>query len=301
MTAHETPASAGPRLLGPADVRSLAARLGLRPTKQRGQNFVIDPNSVRRIVRAAGLAETGETVLEVGPGLGSLTLALLADGHRVTAVEIDPLLAGALPDTIATYAPAQADRLTVVLADAMTVTSEQIGTPDACVANLPYNVAVPVLLHLMAIAPTLRHGLVMVQSEVADRLAAPPGSRTYGVPSAKAAWYADVRRVGPVGRQIFWPAPNVDSGLVAFERREPPATEATREQVFAVIDAAFSQRRKTLRSALARWCPDREVLDEVLRGAGVDSGARGEVLGIADFARIAGVRAQMPGPDPVSP
>ncbi|WP_328991358.1 16S rRNA (adenine(1518)-N(6)/adenine(1519)-N(6))-dimethyltransferase RsmA [Kribbella sp. NBC_01245] len=301
MTAHETPASAGPRLLGPADVRSLAARLALRPTKQRGQNFVIDPNSVRRIVRAAGLAETGETVLEVGPGLGSLTLALLADGHRVTAIEIDPLLAGALPDTIATYAPAQADRLTVVLADAMTVTSEQIGAPDACVANLPYNVAVPVLLHLLSIAPTIRHGLVMVQSEVADRLAAPPGSRTYGIPSAKAAWYADVRRAGPVGRQIFWPAPNVDSGLVGFERREPPATEASREEVFAVIDAAFSQRRKTVRSALARWCPDREVLDEVLRAAGVDSGARGEVLGIADFARIAGVRAQMPGPDPVSP
>ncbi|MFC0627798.1 16S rRNA (adenine(1518)-N(6)/adenine(1519)-N(6))-dimethyltransferase RsmA [Kribbella deserti] len=301
MTAPETPASAGPRLLGPADVRSLAARLGLRPTKQRGQNFVIDPNSVRRIVRAAGLAETGETVLEVGPGLGSLTLALLADGHRVTAVEIDPLLAEALPGTIATYAPDQADRLTVVPADAMTVTSEQIGSPEACVANLPYNVAVPVLLHLLEIAPTLRHGLVMVQAEVADRLAAPPGSRTYGIPSAKAAWYAEVRRAGPVGRQIFWPAPNVDSGLVGFERREPPKTEATREEVFAVIDAAFSQRRKTVRSALARWLPNREALDEVLRVAGVDPGARGEVLGITEFARIAGVRAQMPGPDPVSP
>ncbi|HEY0692485.1 MAG TPA: 16S rRNA (adenine(1518)-N(6)/adenine(1519)-N(6))-dimethyltransferase RsmA [Kribbella sp.] len=291
MTAPETPASAGPRLLGPADVRSLAASLGLRPTKQRGQNFVIDPNTVRRIVRAAELSEHGETVLEVGPGLGSLTLALLAEGHRVTAVEIDPLLAGALPGTIASYAPDQADRLSVVEADAMTVTADQIGAPDACVANLPYNVAVPVLLHLLEVSSSLRHGLVMVQSEVADRLAAPPGSRTYGIPSAKAAWYADVRRAGPIGRNVFWPAPNVDSGLVAFERHKPPQTAATREQVFAVIDAAFSQRRKTVRSALARWLPDRDRLDEVLRIAGTDPGLRGEMLGIADFARIAGARA----------
>ena len=268
-------------------MRSLAAALGLRPTKQRGQNFVIDPNTVRRIVRAAGLA-SGETVLEVGPGLGSLTLALLADGHTVRAVEIDPLLAGALPATIASYAPGQADRFSVVLADAMTVTADQLGEPSACVANLPYNVAVPVLLHLLLIAPSIRHGLVMVQSEVADRLAAPPGSKTYGVPSAKAAWYAEVHRAGPVGRSIFWPVPNVDSGLVSFARRDPPRTAATREQVFAVVDAAFSQRRKTIRSALARWLPDRDRLDAVLAEAGVDPGARGEVLGIADFARIAG-------------
>jgi 16S rRNA (adenine1518-N6/adenine1519-N6)-dimethyltransferase len=275
-------------------VRSLAASLGLRPTKQRGQNFVIDPNTVRRIVRAAELSEDGETVLEVGPGLGSLTLALLAAGHRVTAVEIDPLLAGALPGTIASYAPDQADRLTVVEADAMDVAADQIGIPDACVANLPYNVAVPVLLHLLEVSPTLRHGLVMVQSEVADRLAAPPGSRTYGIPSAKAAWYADVRRAGPIGRNVFWPAPNVDSGLVAFERHEPPPTTATREQVFAVIDAAFSQRRKTVRSALARWLPDRDRLDEVFRSAGIEPGLRGEMLGIADFARIAGAHAESP-------
>jgi 16S rRNA (adenine1518-N6/adenine1519-N6)-dimethyltransferase len=275
-------------------VRSLAASLGLRPTKQRGQNFVIDPNTVRRIVRAAELDAGGETVLEVGPGLGSLTLALLAAGHRVTAVEIDPLLAGALPGTVASYAPGQVDRLTVVCADAMAVTADQIGAPDACVANLPYNVAVPVLLHLLEVSPSLRHGLVMVQSEVADRLAAPPGSRTYGIPSAKAAWYADVRRAGPIGRNVFWPAPNVDSGLVAFERHEPPGTAATRDQVFAVIDAAFSQRRKTLRSALARWLPDRDRLDEVFRSAGIDPGLRGEMLGIADFARIAGARAELP-------
>ena len=269
-------------------MRSLAESLGVRPTKQRGQNFVIDPNTVRRIVRAADLSGTGETVLEVGPGLGSLTLALLAEGHRVTAVEIDPVLAQALPGTIAKYAPNQADRLTVVEADAMNVLPAQIGTPDACVANLPYNVAVPVLLHLLAISPSLRHGLVMVQSEVADRLAAPPGSRTYGVPSAKAAWYAEVRRAGPIGRNVFWPAPNVDSGLVAFERREPPATAATREEVFAVIEAAFSQRRKTLRSALSRWMPDRDRLDAVLGAAGIDPKLRGEMLGITEFARIAG-------------
>ena len=268
-------------------MRSLAASLGVRPTKQRGQNFVIDPNTVRRIVRAAALAE-GETVLEVGPGLGSLTLALLAEGHRVTAVEIDPLLAQALPSTIASYAPHQAERLTVIEADAMDVGPDEIGSPSACVANLPYNVAVPVLLHLLEVSPSLRHGLVMVQSEVADRLAAAPGSRTYGVPSAKAAWYADVRRAGPIGRNVFWPAPNVDSGLVAFERRDPPATAASREEVFAVIEAAFSQRRKTIRSALARWMPDRSRLDEVLETAGIDPRVRGEMLGITEFAALAG-------------
>jgi 16S rRNA (adenine1518-N6/adenine1519-N6)-dimethyltransferase len=269
-------------------VRSLAASLGVRPTKQRGQNFVIDPNTVRRIVRTAALDEAGELVLEVGPGLGSLTLALLADGHRVTAVEIDPVLASALPSTIATYAPQQARDFTLVEADAMTVGPDEIGAPTACVANLPYNVAVPVLLHLLEVSDSLRHGLVMVQSEVADRLAAPPGSRTYGVPSAKAAWYAEVRRAGPIGRNVFWPAPNVDSGLVAFERREPPDTEASREEVFAVIEAAFSQRRKTVRSALSRWMPDRERLDEVFRATGIDPGLRGEMLGITEFAALAG-------------
>ncbi|WP_132148291.1 16S rRNA (adenine(1518)-N(6)/adenine(1519)-N(6))-dimethyltransferase RsmA [Kribbella antiqua] len=287
MSSADSSTSAGPRLLGPAEVRSLAASLGVRPTKQRGQNFVIDPNTVRRIVRAASL-DAGETVLEVGPGLGSLTLALLADGHSVTAVEIDPLLASALPSTIASYAPNQADRFTVIEADAMEVGPAQFGSPSACVANLPYNVAVPVLLHLLEVCDSLRHGLVMVQSEVADRLAAPPGSRTYGVPSAKAAWYAEVRRAGPIGRNVFWPAPNVDSGLVAFERREPPATPASREEVFAVIEAAFSQRRKTVRSALARWMPDRDRLDEVFRLTGIDSGLRGEMLGITEFAALAG-------------
>ncbi|WP_329002899.1 16S rRNA (adenine(1518)-N(6)/adenine(1519)-N(6))-dimethyltransferase RsmA [Kribbella sp. NBC_00709] len=287
MSSSDSSTSAGPRLLGPAEVRSLAASLGVRPTKQRGQNFVIDPNTVRRIVRAADLT-AGETVLEVGPGLGSLTLALLAEGHPVTAVEIDPLLAQALPATIATYAPEQASALTVVEADAMDVTPAEIGAPTACVANLPYNVAVPVLLHLLQVSDSLRHGLVMVQSEVADRLAAGPGSRTYGIPSAKAAWYAEVRRAGPIGRNVFWPAPNVDSGLVAFERHDPPQTPASREEVFAVIEAAFSQRRKTMRSALARWMPDRARLDEVFRATGIDPQLRGEMLGITEFAALAG-------------
>ncbi|MGE5719169.1 MAG: 16S rRNA (adenine(1518)-N(6)/adenine(1519)-N(6))-dimethyltransferase RsmA, partial [Nocardioidaceae bacterium] len=241
--------SAGPRLLGPADVRSLAERLGIRPTKQRGQNFVIDANTVRRIVRTAGL-DPSDVVVEVGPGLGSLTLALLGSVSRVVAIEVDPLLAAALPATVADFAPGYADRLEVVEADALRVTDLPGPQPTALVANLPYNVSVPVLLHLMALLPSLRKGLVMVQAEVADRLAAEPGSRTYGVPSVKAAWYAEVRRAGSIGRNVFWPAPNVDSGLVAWERRDPPAVTATREEVFAVVDAAFAQRRKTLRSTL---------------------------------------------------
>jgi 16S rRNA (adenine1518-N6/adenine1519-N6)-dimethyltransferase len=241
--------SAGPRLLGPADVRSLAHALGIRPTKQRGQNFVIDANTVRQIVRSAHL-EPDDVVVEVGPGLGSLTLALLGSVSRVVAIEIDPLLAAALPATVATFAPDHAERLEVVEADALRVDALPGPAPTALVANLPYNVSVPVLLNLLALLPSLRSGLVMVQSEVADRLAAEPGSRTYGVPSVKAAWYADVRRAGAIGRNVFWPAPNVDSGLVAWERRDPPAVSVSREEVFAVVDAAFAQRRKTLRSTL---------------------------------------------------
>src|SRR6476660_522145 len=222
--------SAGPRLLGPADVRALAAELDVRPTKQRGQNFVIDANTVRRIVRTSGVGPD-DVVVEVGPGLGSLTLALLETGARVVAVEVSPVLAAALPATVASYAPDQADRCQVVEADALRLTEVPGPPPTALVANLPYNVSVPVLLHLMMLLPSLRHGLVMVQAEVADRLAAPPGSRTYGVPSVKAAWFADVRRAGAVGRNVFWPAPHVDSGLVAFTRREPPPGD--RAAVFA--------------------------------------------------------------------
>ena len=208
--------SAGPRLLGPADVRSLAAELDLRPTKQRGQNFVIDANTVRRIVRESGVTAT-DVVVEVGPGLGSLTLALLEVAGRVIAIEIDDRLAARLPETITTYAPGQVDRFEVVLADAMRVDALPGPAPTALVANLPYNVSVPVLLHLLALLPSLERGLVMVQAEVADRLAAPPGSKVYGVPSVKAAWYADVRKAGAIGRNVFWPAPNVDSGLVVLD------------------------------------------------------------------------------------
>ncbi len=278
--------SAGPRLLGPAEVRSLAAELDLRPTKQRGQNFVIDPNTVRRIVRESGV--TGDdVVLEVGPGLGSLTLALLEVADRVTAIEVDPLLADRLPETIAEYAPDQAARCEVVLADAMRVTELPGPAPTALVANLPYNVSVPVLLHLLALLPSLERGLVMVQAEVADRLAAKPGSKVYGVPSVKAAWYADVRRAGAIGRNVFWPAPNVDSGLVAWTRREPPPTAVSRERVFAVVDAAFAHRRKALRGALRPLAGSAEAASAALDLAGIDPLARGESLHVTDFVRIA--------------
>jgi 16S rRNA (adenine1518-N6/adenine1519-N6)-dimethyltransferase len=280
-------------LLGPADIRRLAAELELRPAKQRGQNFVIDANTVRRIVRLADL-EADDVVLEVGPGLGSLTLALLADlgarasgDGRVVAVEVDERLAGALPATVAARAPDLAQRLDVVCADALQITRLPGAPPSAVVANLPYNVAVPVLLHLWALLPTLRTGLVLVQAEVADRLAAAPGSRTYGVPSVKAAWYGPVTPAGRVSRSVFWPAPNVDSGLVAWRRGAPPLTTATREQVFAVVDAAFAQRRKTLRAALARFAGSAPRAEAALRSAQVDPSSRGEDLGVAEFARVA--------------
>lgn len=273
-------------LLGPADVRELAARLGIRPTKTLGQNFVIDANTVRRIVRAAGLSED-DAVIEVGPGLGSLTLALLPAARRVVAVEIDPALAAELPATVAAREPDLAGRLEVVHADAMKITQVPGPEPTALVANLPYNVAVPVVLHLLAALPSLRTALVMVQAEVADRMTAAPGSRIYGVPSVKIAWHGEARRAGAVGRAVFWPAPNVDSGLVAFTRRDPPATAASRAEVFAVVDAAFAQRRKTLRAALAGWAGSAPAAEEALRAAGVDPRARGEALDVAAFARIA--------------
>jgi 16S rRNA (adenine1518-N6/adenine1519-N6)-dimethyltransferase len=276
----------GPALLGPTDVRALAARLGVRPTKQRGQNFVIDANTVRRIVREAALGPE-DVVLEVGPGLGSLTLALLAEVRRVVAIEVDPVLAAALPETLAAYAPDHAGRCEVITADALRVEEVPGPPPTALVANLPYNVSVPVLLHLLALLPSLEHGLVMVQSEVADRLVAGPGSKVYGIPSVKAAWYADVRRAGTIGRNVFWPAPNVDSGLVAWTRRDPPATTASREQVFAVVDAAFAHRRKVLRGALRDLAGSAEAAESALRQAGVDALTRGESLSVEDFARIA--------------
>ncbi|NAZ75183.1 16S rRNA (adenine(1518)-N(6)/adenine(1519)-N(6))-dimethyltransferase RsmA [Kineococcus sp. T13] len=275
-------------LLTARDVRDLATRLGVRPTKTLGQNFVVDANTVRRIVRLAGL-EGDDVVVEVGPGLGSLTLALLEVADRVVAVEIDPVLAAELPTTVGARARAGTS-FEVVLADAVAVEQLPGPAPTALVANLPYNVAVPVLLSMLARFTTLRHGLVMVQSEVADRLVAPPGSRTYGVPSVKTAWYADARRAGSVPPPVFWPVPRVDSGLVAFTCRRPPRTSATREEVFAVVDAAFAQRRKTLRAALAGWAGSPAAAERALRAAGVDPSARGEQLRVEDFARVAEAR-----------
>jgi 16S rRNA (adenine1518-N6/adenine1519-N6)-dimethyltransferase len=272
-------------LLSPTDVRRLVASLDLRPTKSLGQNFVVDPNTVRRIVRTAALDPT-DVVVEVGPGLGSLTLALLPLVARVIAVEIDQTLAAALGPTVAWHAPRLADRLEVVTADAMTL-GPLTPPPTALVANLPYNVSVPVLLQLLETLPSLRTGLVMVQAEVADRLTASPGSRTYGAPSVKAAWWASLRRAGSVPRTVFWPVPNVDSGLVAFVRRDVPDTAVSREAVFAVIDAAFAQRRKTLRAALAGWAGSPVAAEEILRRAGIDPRTRGEQLDVTAFARIA--------------
>ena len=275
--------------LGAAQIRELAARLGLRPTKQWGQNFVVDANTVKKIVR---LAEVGpkDVVVEVGPGLGSLTLALLPEAGHVTAVEVDPALAAALPETVKSLAPAYADRLTLVHADALRVRELPGPPPTALVANLPYNVSVPVVLGFLESFPSLERVLVMVQLEVAERLAAKPGSKVYGVPSVKAAWYADVRLAGTVSRSVFWPVPNVDSGLVSLVRRPAPETTASREDVFACIDAAFAQRRKTLRAALASWAGSPARAEEILRAAGVDPRTRGEQLGVEAFAAIAAAR-----------
>jgi 16S rRNA (adenine1518-N6/adenine1519-N6)-dimethyltransferase len=296
------------QLLGPTEIRELAGRLGIQPSKRLGQNFVVDAGTVTRIT---ALAQVGpqDVVLEVGPGFGSLTLPLLDAAGRVLAIEVDRALAGQLPLTVADRAPWLSGRLEVVTADAARVTALPGAPPTALVANLPYNVAVPVVLHLLATVPSLRRGLVMVQAEVADRMCAPPGSRTYGVPSAKLAWFGRARRAGSVPRGVFWPVPRVDSGLVELIRGDPPgggsvsvpvsdplsapmsvpvSVPVSREAVFAVIDAAFSQRRKTLRSALAAWAGSAAAAGDVLRAAGVDSGLRGEALGITEFTRIAG-------------
>ncbi len=277
------------RLLGPVEIRQLAARLGLRPTKKLGQNFVHDHGTVRRITTLAGL-HPDDVVLEVGPGFGSLTLPLLAAAGRVVAVEMDPVLAGELPATVMAQAPGLAGRLEVVTADAAQVRELPGPPPTVMVANLPYNATVPVLLNILARWPSLRRGLVMVQAEVGERMCAGPGSRVYGVSSAKLAWFARLRLAGPVPRSVFWPVPGVDSVLVAFERVDPPATGASREQVFAVIDAAFGQRRKTLRAALAGWAGSAAEAERLIRAAGLDPGARGEALNVAEFARIAEAR-----------
>ena len=285
---------AGLALLSPTDVRDLAGRLDLRPAKRLGQNFVVDPGTVQRITALAGL-RPDDVVLEVGPGFGSLTLPLLAAARRVIAVEVDPVLAAELPRTVADRAPDLAGRLTVVTADAARI-AEIPGPgdpPSVLVANLPYNVAVPVVLHLLATVSTLRGGLVMVQAEVADRMVAGPGSRVYGIPSVKLAWFATARRAGSVPRSVFWPVPRVDSGLVAFARHPEP-DGAGREEVFAVVDAAFAQRRKTLRAALAGWAGSPAAAEQVLREAGIDPGLRGEALGVDGFTAIAAARRPPP-------
>jgi 16S rRNA (adenine1518-N6/adenine1519-N6)-dimethyltransferase len=274
-----------PRLLGAADIRRLAESCGIRPTKQRGQNFVHDANTVRRIVKVSGI--TGDdVVVEIGPGLGSLTLGLLEVAARVTAVEIDEVLAGQLPQTIAEHAPDQVDAFELVLADAMKVTELPGPAPTALVANLPYNVSVPVLLTFFERFPSIRTGLVMVQAEVAHRLAAGPGSKTYGIPSVKAAWYADMKLSGSVGRNVFWPMPNVESSLVSWTRHEPLGDEALRLRTFAVADAAFAQRRKTMRAALATLAGSGAAAEEALVAAGISPQARGEQLTVEEFARL---------------
>lgn len=275
------------KLLTSNDIRELCAQLNIRPTKTLGQNFVNDPGTVRKIVRNAGV-QTGEQVLEIGPGLGSLTLALLEAGAQVSAVEIDPPLAQALPTTARARFPEA--KLQVFTADALTITGPESidgATPTRLVANLPYNVAVPIVLTVLEKLPSIQTVLVMVQAEVADRLAATPGNKIYGVPSAKVAWYASARRTLTIGRNVFYPVPNVDSALVKIERRPHLDTAATREQVFAVIDAAFAQRRKTLRQALAGLAGSAGAAQEALERAGVSPTARGETLDIDQFAAVA--------------
>ena len=277
--------SAEPTLLGATEIRALAASLNATPTKKLGQNYVIDPNTVRRIVTQARVSES-DIVVEIGPGLGSLTLALLPNVAKVLAVEIDSVLAGALPSTIALHAPSLLDNLTVINTDAMRITELPVA-PTHLVANLPYNVSVPVVLHFLETFPSLREILVMVQAEVADRMAAGPGSKIYGVPSVKMAWYGEVTKAGSVGRNVFWPAPNVDSGLVRLVRKEREFDPELRELTFTIIDAAFGQRRKTLRTALGSALGSPQSVESILRDAGVDPGLRGEQLSLQDFVAIA--------------
>lgn len=277
------------QLLGPAEIRELAAELDVTPTKKLGQNFLHDPNTVRRIVAAAELSPD-DHVVEVGPGLGSLTLGLIDTAASVTALEIDPRLAGRLPTTVEAFAPEYADRLTVINTDALKVARADFDVaPTALVANLPYNVSVPVLLHLLAELPSIRRVLVMVQKEVADRLAAQPGSKIYGVPSVKAAFYGDVSRAGTIGKHVFWPAPNIESGLVRIDVSES-APRSVRDTIFPLVDAAFAQRRKTLRSTLAGIYGSAAAAEDALRAAGIDPGLRGEKLTVADFIRLGEAR-----------
>ena len=271
-------------LLGAAEIRELAAALDLKPSKSLGQNFVHDANTCRKIVRIAGLTSE-DVALEIGPGLGSLTLAMLEEAREVIAVEIDSRLATQLPITAQKHSETP-EKLTVVNQDALTLKNLPL-EPTVLIANLPYNVSVPVFLHLLEIFPTLRSGVVMVQAEVADRLAGKPNSKEYGIPSVKAAWWADVSGAGSVSRSIFWPQPNVDSKLVGFVRRSTPGDEILRKKVFAIIDLAFAQRRKMLRSALSSTYGGSAAAEAVLTAAGIDPTLRGEALDINSFCAIA--------------
>ncbi len=273
-------------LLGAAQIRELAAALELKPSKSLGQNFVIDSNVCTKIVRTAAVGPT-DIALEIGPGLGSLTLALLESAASVVAVEIDPRLASQLPITVANHCE-HPENLTVLNQDALTIEVLPVN-PTVLVANLPYNVSVPVLLHLLEKFESLRTGVVMVQAEVADRLAAKPGTKDYGIPSVKAAWWAEVKGAGSVSRSVFWPAPNVDSKLVSFTRRQTPGDEELRRKVFTIIDAAFAQRRKMLRSALSSLYGSSSAAEEILMRAKIDPTLRGEALEIAGFCAIAAV------------
>jgi len=273
-------------LLGAAQIRELAAALDLKPSKSLGQNFVIDSNVCTKIVRTAAVGPT-DIALEIGPGLGSLTLALLDSAASVVAVEIDSRLAGQLPITVANHFE-HPENLTVLNQDALSIQSLPVN-PTVLVANLPYNVSVPVLLHLLEKFDSLRTGVVMVQAEVADRLAAKPGTKDYGIPSVKAAWWAEVKGAGSVSRSVFWPAPNVDSKLVSFTRRQTPGDEVLRRKVFTIIDAAFAQRRKMLRSALSGLYGSSSSAEQILKRADIDPTLRGEALEISSFCAIAAV------------
>ena len=271
-------------LLGPAEIRDLAELLDVTPTKKLGQNFVIDANTVRKIVKVAKV-EAGDSVVEIGPGLGSLSLGIVEAGASLVAVEIDGRLAAQLPTTFAQMAPDA--QLTVIHEDAMKIMALP-DEPSRLVANLPYNVSVPVLLHFLEHFPSIRSGVVMVQAEVGHRLAAAPGSKVYGGPSVKAAWYGKWRIAGTVSRQVFWPVPNVDSVLVGFERDAvQPGDEALRRRTFDIIDGAFGQRRKMLRQALSDLCGSSAEATALLEKAGIDPTLRGEQLGIDEFVSIA--------------
>jgi len=271
-------------LLGAAEIREIAERIGVRPTKKLGQNFVVDANTCRKIVKSAGV-ESSDVALEIGPGLGSLTLAMLESAKEVIAIEIDERLAAELPETAKRHG-FDYSKLTIITQDAMQV-SKLPNDPTVLVANLPYNVSVPVLLRFLELFPTLRAGVVMVQSEVADRLVAKPNSKTYGSPSVKAAWWADLTSAGTVSRSIFWPVPNVDSSLVRFVRHESAGDEALRKSTFKIIDAAFAQRRKMMRAALSDLCGGSAAASTIIEASGIDPTIRGEALELSDFIKIA--------------